>query len=94
MLRVVTINGKPVPATEVKKPTPELPPQELLDVLCNQCFQKRRQYISFLPDTPPFNKERAHQIMTIMIDKGMSDPIAFALGQALRINWHKFGRIR
>ncbi len=94
MVRLVTNYGRPVPVTEVRKPTREPSPNELLDILCQRSFAQRRQYISFLSDKPPFDKERAFQIMTIMINKGMSDPIAFALGQALHINWHKFEGIK
>jgi hypothetical protein len=94
MVRLVTTDGKPVLVAEVKKSEPILSPGELLDQLCGKCFLERRHYLGSLSDTPPFNKERARQIMTIMMSKGLTDPRAFALGQALKLNWRKFGGIK
>ena len=92
MVRLITVNGKSIPR-EIKKNDTDVDPVSILNDLCRKCFLRRRHYINFISDVEPFNKERARQIMTIMIAKGITDPTSFALGQALKLNWQKFEKL-
>jgi DNA-directed RNA polymerase subunit N (RpoN/RPB10) len=90
MVRLVTVNGKSPYITEVEN---QQDPQKLIDHLCGKCFLCRRYYLTSISDQEPFDLERAKSIMDIMLMKGANDPKSYALGQALRMNWHKFDGI-
>lgn len=86
MVRIVTVDGKPTYISVVEN----YEPQKLMDSLCANCFKIRPQYIGSISKREPFDKERAEIIKDVMMTKGLCDPRAFALGQALSLNWSKF----
>ena len=89
MLRLVTINGERI-TPRLVKPDPYDDPQSMLDMFCVLCFRHRRHYLVNISDVEPFDKKRAGQVMDTMLEKGLYDPKAYALGDVIRRNWWRF----
>jgi hypothetical protein len=92
MPRLVTHNGNRVCSAKLVEP--EVSPQTLLDMLCSRCFLVRPYYLRAVSSNPPFSLESAEQIRDIMLAKGATDPVAFALGQKLKLDWHRFESLK
>ena len=88
MIRLITVDGKMLPT--VLQDDIKYDPQLLLNQYCRSCFLRRKQYLGSVSDREPFDLQRAAIIRDIMIFKGIGDPIAYALGNQLRLDWQKF----
>jgi len=89
MVKLIVDNSNRRPKLVIMLPDP----QEHLDELCIRCFLVRGQYLGAISKTCPFTLDRAEQVMNIMLEKGFSDPRAFALGTEIRRHWQRFSSL-
>lgn len=82
MIRLAVVDGKFIKPVLVENQQHRY--QVMVDYYCAMSFRHRTRYLENLSDVEPFSKDRATEIMDIMMSKIDTDPTAYALGNGIR----------